>query len=594
MTTPLQPYKGSIRKLVIAMDVGTTYSGVAFAVLDPGEVPRIHGVTRFPGQENDTGKPKIPSILYYRQNGTVHCAGAEAALPDMEMVAEDEDLILVEWFKLHLRPKTLASEISQCDLPALPEGKTILDVFADFLRYLFDCTRQYINDTHANGKTIWHSVTDRIEFVLSHPNGWEGLQQSKMRRAAVLAGLVPDTAEGRNRVRFVSEGEASLHYCARNGLTADSISDGDTVMIVDAGGGTVDISSYSFVSTLPLSVEEVAPADCILQGSTRVNARAKEFLQEKLNGSEYGSEDDINTMLDYFEKHTKPYFRDSSEASYIKFGSIKCNDAKAGIRRGQLLLSGAEMEGFYKPSLDAIVATIQKQRQVATRPISTVFLVGGFAASPWLHASLLQACEPLGLRVCRPSCNTSKAVAEGGVSFYLENCVSARVIRVTYGINVAVPYDPTDLEHIARRSGMFEDLSGRRLVSGAFSAYLVKGTRITEDEERSQDWQQLSTNMDKLSTITSHLLCYKGTHQNVHWIDTDPSCFEHLCSVHADTSNVVKIPQVGPRGIYYKQSYKIVLMCGLTELKAQIRWDENLLKHACHSGPATIVYDDNA
>ncbi len=33
-------------------------------------------------------------------------------------------------------------------------------------------------------------------------------------------------------------------------------------MIVDAGGGTVDISSYAFVSVSPLSVEEVTSADC--------------------------------------------------------------------------------------------------------------------------------------------------------------------------------------------------------------------------------------------------------------------------------------------------------------------------------------------
>lgn len=33
-------------------------------------------------------------------------------------------------------------------------------------------------------------------------------------------------------------------------------------MIVDAGGGTVDISSYAFISTSPLNVEEIASADC--------------------------------------------------------------------------------------------------------------------------------------------------------------------------------------------------------------------------------------------------------------------------------------------------------------------------------------------
>ena len=33
-------------------------------------------------------------------------------------------------------------------------------------------------------------------------------------------------------------------------------------MIVDAGGGTVDISSYAFTSTTPIAVEEIATAEC--------------------------------------------------------------------------------------------------------------------------------------------------------------------------------------------------------------------------------------------------------------------------------------------------------------------------------------------
>ena len=33
-------------------------------------------------------------------------------------------------------------------------------------------------------------------------------------------------------------------------------------MIIDAGGGTVDFSSYHFLASTPVSVEEVAPPDC--------------------------------------------------------------------------------------------------------------------------------------------------------------------------------------------------------------------------------------------------------------------------------------------------------------------------------------------
>jgi hypothetical protein len=41
------PYHGLRRKLVLAFDVGTTYSGVSYSVLDPGVIPQIKGVTRY-------------------------------------------------------------------------------------------------------------------------------------------------------------------------------------------------------------------------------------------------------------------------------------------------------------------------------------------------------------------------------------------------------------------------------------------------------------------------------------------------------------------------------------------------------------------
>lgn len=41
------PYHGLRRKLVLAFDVGTTYTGVSYSVLDPGVIPQIKGVTRY-------------------------------------------------------------------------------------------------------------------------------------------------------------------------------------------------------------------------------------------------------------------------------------------------------------------------------------------------------------------------------------------------------------------------------------------------------------------------------------------------------------------------------------------------------------------
>ena len=39
-------YNGTSRKLVLAFDIGTTYSGAAYTLLDPGQVPQIVSVTK--------------------------------------------------------------------------------------------------------------------------------------------------------------------------------------------------------------------------------------------------------------------------------------------------------------------------------------------------------------------------------------------------------------------------------------------------------------------------------------------------------------------------------------------------------------------
>jgi hypothetical protein len=44
-----------------------------------------------------------------------------------------------------------------------------------------------------------------------------------MRKAATKTGLIPDTPEGHSRLFFVSEGEASLHFCIQKGLTNEAI-----------------------------------------------------------------------------------------------------------------------------------------------------------------------------------------------------------------------------------------------------------------------------------------------------------------------------------------------------------------------------------
>lgn len=100
----------------------------------------------------------------------------------------------------------------------LPETKTVTDVMSDFLRYLYMETLRYITINHSDSTELLNSVSGHIKFVLSHPNGWTGLPQQRMREAAVLGGLVDSMENARSKIRFVSEGEASALSCLAGGF----------------------------------------------------------------------------------------------------------------------------------------------------------------------------------------------------------------------------------------------------------------------------------------------------------------------------------------------------------------------------------------
>ncbi|KIY67289.1 hypothetical protein CYLTODRAFT_461554 [Cylindrobasidium torrendii FP15055 ss-10] len=582
-----KPFGGSKRGLVIALDLGTTFSGVSYAILEPGEVPKIHGVTRFPGQEHVAGNSKIPSVMYYDQAGNMMAAGAEADTTTAVSNAEDENWMKVELFKLRLRPRTMVLNMNGMRLSPLPPGKSAVHVFGDFLGYLFQCTRTYISDTHANGGALWTSVEPHLEIVLSHPNGWEGLQQSKMRQAALYGGLIPNTNEGFQRVRFVSEGEASLHACVMGGLASDVLSDSKQggFLIADAGGGTLDISSYSILAQEPLVIEETAPPDCIFAGSVFISRRCREFLQEKLKNSKYGTPDAIDHITKRFDETTKRLFRDKKSPQFIAFGSPLDKDPSVGIRNGQLKLTGDEVAGLFEPSIQAAVTAIKAQID-QSKAIRSVFLVGGYANSQWLFSQLQERLKKYHVAVSRPDTQTSKAVADGAIGFYCDHHVAARVSKFTYGVEYLRAFDDKDPDHLARKHRLTDLPSGPKLLADAFDCILARacthrGTKVKESTVFTRKYCTELTNLSMLSVFEVEVWCFRGGNGVPKWIEREADNFSTLCLVRADLSplsGIVETKMARDGRKYWTIVFSIEIHFGLTEFKARIKWVDNVSK----------------
>ncbi|OJA20126.1 hypothetical protein AZE42_04099 [Rhizopogon vesiculosus] len=593
---PRQSYSGSCRKLILAFDVGTTFSGVSYCFLDPGQVPDIQGVNRFPAQEHVGGDCKIPSIICYDPEGTVRAVGAEATQENIEEEIEDNGWVKLEWWKLHLRPRTMpSSHVTDQDIPPLPSNKTAVQVLSDFMQYLHQCAIKYIEEVQANGANMLRSVEHTTEFVLSHPNGWEGPQQTQIRNAAIMAGLVPDTPDGRARIHLVTEGEASLHYCLSSGLAADGFQDGQGVIIVDAGGGTIDVSAYHM--TIAPSFEEIAPAECRLQGSVFVTRRARTMLQEKLRGSQFGGDDMVSHMATIFDTTTKLRFGNENDPAFIRFGTTRDKDPNFNIKSGQLKLQGVDVAPLFEPAATAIIDAIEEQRYAATKTIGTVFLVGGFAASEWLFARLQSHLSALDLNFSRPDSHTvwtfdrGKAVAYGAMAYYLDHRVSARVSKFTYGTRCAVEFEKNNPQHKQRASFAIPRPSGRTVLPNAFSAILKKGTAVSETKEFRKEFITEVVDRSACNMIATEVVCYRGDSSDPRWTDSEPGMFSTLCNVHADTSKVASTisPRRGYAGLqFYRQQFSIILMFGLTELEAQICWKEDGVERR---SPATVVFD---
>lgn len=104
----------------------------------------------------------------------------------------------------------------------LPQGKSVVDLFADFIRYLFDATVAQIKQAEPTGELLWENFGPSVELVLTHPNGWGGQQQEAMREAVVKAEIFNEE-EARSRTSFVTEGEAGLHYCVAYTKSGESL-----------------------------------------------------------------------------------------------------------------------------------------------------------------------------------------------------------------------------------------------------------------------------------------------------------------------------------------------------------------------------------
>ena len=149
-----------------------------------------------------------------------------------------------------------------------------------------------------------------IEYIITVPAVWSDNAQAKTRSCAFNAGMGKD-------LQIISEPEAAAIY-ALHAMDPHSIQVGDTFVLCDAGGGTVDLISYTVSELKPiLKVQEAASGSGRLCGSTFLNRIFQKFLVDKLSLNSEWDEEVVEDAMKRFDLITKKAFRGDSGEEFI-------------------------------------------------------------------------------------------------------------------------------------------------------------------------------------------------------------------------------------------------------------------------------------
>ncbi|CCO29727.1 Heat shock 70 kDa protein 12A [Rhizoctonia solani AG-1 IB] len=518
--------------------------------------------------------------------------GAEAVLPDTEDKAEDEGWRLVRHFKFHLHPSEIKRR-QDFSLEPLPSGLSLIQIYTDYMAYLLNHTKIFFGDHVLNGSRVWESYHQDMTVVFAHPNGWGIREQGFLRRAAIAAGFVMRDKAHCN-IQFVSEAEASVHFCMFHSDLHEHLNMGVYFVVCDAGGSTTDTTAYYVKQTAPaLELDETKASACVQAGGVSVDAEFQKYLFSVLN--QLGlSEDQRNECMRIgcrdFEENVKKAFDGTGHEFRINLGGGRTmNHPNLRISRGKLTLNQETVLSFFNESIETAVDCIRHQMD---KGCEHVLLVGGFGESLYLRNVVNSNFSGARCSVTVTSDPNAKAVADGSVLWCAKRTVVSRATRMAYGIEVLTPYDRNNVQHCGRTTSM--QLDGIEKVSGFWSQIVSKGTIMEANEALRGEYHRSYDNSNpSLGNFTVTIYGYNGAGDNANtWLtnknDRLEKGFEEVCQIRADLSGMRKAlkKQKGTKGKYYRLDFKVAIQFGDTEMKAFLEWEHG---GKTSTGPAEVL-----
>jgi hypothetical protein len=263
----------------------------------------------------------------------------------------------VLWFKLHLM-LSRNTYIDPINLPPLPADKSEIDVAADYLFKLRQAMRDQLQKTLGE---VFSREERNIRYFLTVPAIWNNAAKAATRTAAIQAGFLRNEYD--NRLTLITKPEAAAMFCAKTGLL--NLKVGDAILIVNCGGGTVDLIAYEVKEENPFTVAKCTARSGNSCGSTALNRNFSNILRAKIrkiklsDGSRTAGKVYAKCITD-FENRIKADFHNNGQKWAVDVG-IKANFPDAGIEEGYMTFTNKEILQCFEPVVNRILELVRNQ-----------------------------------------------------------------------------------------------------------------------------------------------------------------------------------------------------------------------------------------
>ncbi|OHE97636.1 hypothetical protein CORC01_07051 [Colletotrichum orchidophilum] len=489
---PARELFGTTDRLIVGVDFGTTFSGVAAVYTSTPDDVEI--IKTWPGGNGITSD-KVPTEISYDLSANA-AAGTDPTVKwGFQFKPEEARLRCIKLFLD--RSQKLPFYVSPLDTAAQLKryNKNVLDAVSDYLTQVYKHTMDTL--TRRYGESFMQST--KVDFVLTCPAVWSDAAKNTTLQAAERAGMGL-----KSEIQMISEPEAAAVYTLK-AIQPNHLNAGDNFIVCDAGGGTVDLIAYKIISLKPLKVEESAVGTGGLCGSAFLNYRFEEHVRNKLGHSRF---DEMKVKknktwqmgLRYFEEFVKRNFNeDEHQEVNVPFPGLP-DDEEAGLDCGFMVMSADEIKEIFAPVVKEVCDLVQGQvTGIRSKGgvVSGIVLVGGFGQSDYLyrklkthftsaapppyterptHGSVTALQETSSIEVMQPVYAWT-AVVRGAVLRGLEgNMVISRKARYHYGTSYATVYDE-EKHSVSER--YWSPLWERWMVSDRMQWHIAKGEAIS-------------------------------------------------------------------------------------------------------------------